>query len=244
MLHNTDQILQKVISLKKEYDKGNIPRLKTHEVHPELPPDDRLNYLYFTLPVSLNFQRSSPAMWRSALETFNDPNTNYLFYPEKSLKEDREKVQADLVKHRLALQRNRHTDIWLKISLAFNQLFENDPRVFLNQYEYDADRIVQTLSKDLKQNFPYLGGPKMSNYWMLILMKFTDARFDNTDKISIIPDTHVRQASEVLGIARSDDTAENIANAWFELLKGSDITPVEMHSVLWNWSRANFKPEV
>ncbi len=95
--------LDRIISLKQAYDDGFIPQLHQREVNPGLPKNYRLNYLYFTLPVSLNFQRSSPAMWAAALKTFEDPETNYLFYPDQVANQKFEKIQADLIKHKLAL---------------------------------------------------------------------------------------------------------------------------------------------
>ena len=77
------KILQKVFSLHSFYKNGKIKTLAQHEVNPGLDTSSRENFLYFTLPPCLNFQRSSPAMWQAALKTWNDPKTNYLFYPEK-----------------------------------------------------------------------------------------------------------------------------------------------------------------
>ena len=75
--------LDKIYKLLDLWEKGVIPQEHKHEVHPDLPKESRERYLYFTLPPSLNFQRQSPSMWKSALETWNDPETNYLFFPEK-----------------------------------------------------------------------------------------------------------------------------------------------------------------
>src|SRR6185369_17139474 len=127
MLINT-KTLERVKKLKEYFDDGKIPRLHQHEVNPGLPKGDRLNYLYFTLPVSINFQRNSPAMWQSALKTFQDPETNYLFYPEKVVETGYSKVQSDLIKYKLGLQKNKHTDIWFAISKVFHEDYNDDPR--------------------------------------------------------------------------------------------------------------------
>lgn len=109
-------VLRRVVSLHKMFNEGKIPTLAQHEVNPNHPKNSRENYLYFTLPVSLNFQRSSPAMWASALKTFEDKETRYLFYPEEVVKRDRLVIQKDIIKHKLALQPNKHTGIWIAIS--------------------------------------------------------------------------------------------------------------------------------
>ena len=119
----TSNVLVKVHKLHKAFLKGEIPTLKKHEVNPQLDPTSRLHYIYFTLPACLNFQRSSPAMWASALKTFEDKETNYLFYPEKVVATTYKKVQKDLNKYNLNLQINKHTDIWVKISTTLKNIF-------------------------------------------------------------------------------------------------------------------------
>lgn len=203
-------ILKKVRSLKSIYEQGLIPTLEEHEVHPDLEKGSRENYLYFTFPVALNFQRSSPAMWRSALATYEDPNTHYLFFPEKVVGISREKIQKDLTKHKLALQVNKHPDIWIKLANTFSTEYDNDPRKFFEENDFDVLKDLETL-KSKKKDFPYLSGPKMSNYWHYILLQFTNAQFKNLDFISIIPDTHVKQCSIRLEIVNENAGPDEIA---------------------------------
>jgi hypothetical protein len=183
-------------------------------------------------------------MWTSALKTYLDPETNYLFFPEKVVKKRREKVQKDLVKHKLALQKNKHTDIWISISKAFHDLFNDDPRALLASGNWDVVQIHNIIQKEQKTRFPYLSGPKMANYWLYILTCYTDAKFKNMGNVSIIPDTHVQQCSIKLGLTSEKDGPNEVSRRWNELLDSSNISPVEMHPVLWNWSRNNFIPEV
>lgn len=237
-------ILERVERLYEAFYGGEIPRLAEHEVHPELDLGSRENYLYFTLPPTINFQRSSPAMWQSALKTWNDPATNYLFFPEKVSQKKFDQVQKDLLKHKLALQQNKHPTIWSTISNTFHKLFGGDPRSLLEKGEYDAGKILALIQVEHKADFPYLRGPKMANYWLYILRQYTNVKLTNTQAISIIPDTHVIQSSIKLGLVPQKATPETVALAWKELLQGSTISPIDMHPVLWNWSRNNFLPEV
>src|ERR1041385_5482624 len=87
---NKTQHLERIFKLHKLFKDGMIPVLSSHEVNPGFPKDSRENYLYFTLPPCLNFQRSSPAMWASALKTYEDPETRYVFFPEELAKRSRE----------------------------------------------------------------------------------------------------------------------------------------------------------
>ncbi len=236
--------IERVEKLYKLFHDGKIPTLAQHEVHPELDLGSRENYLYFTLPPCINFQRNSPAMWRSALETWNDPKTQYLFFPEKVVKQGLEKVQADLLKHKLALQKNKHVHIWISISKTLHDLYKDDPRELLKIADLDVAKILKLVQKDQKKNFTHLSGPKMTNYWLYILSQYTDVKLKNMEEISIIPDTHVLQCSIQLGIVNEKASSLEVAALWKALLSGSRIAPVQMHPVLWNWSRNGFKPEV
>jgi len=244
MAKNTDKILAKVLQLHSLYQSGAIARLAQHEVHPDLDTGSMENYLYFTLPPCINFQRNSPAMWRSALATWEDSKTRYLFLPEEVFRQARDKVQRDLLKYKLALQPNKHTDIWIAISRTLHQFFQDDPRKLLASANCDVGKILRLIQKDRKKDFTHLSGPKMTNYWLYILSQYTDVKLASMEEISIIPDTHVLQCSVKLGIADENTTSIQVAELWKELLRGSGIAPVQMHPVLWNWSRAGFIPAI
>lgn len=236
--------LEKVRQLIALYEQGLIPTLAQHEVNPNLPLDSRENYLYFTLPVCINFQRSSPAMWASALATWQDEATRYAFFPEQIAETPPEQVRVDLIKHKLALQPNKHTLIWTTIAKTLHDHYESDPRKVITEADSDAGQLIHLLQNTHRKRFPYLSGPKLSNYWPFILSLYTDVRFKNPQEISIIPDTHVLQSSERLGLTPNGATSLQVELAWRELLKDSGINPSQVHPVLWNWSRNKFQPEV
>ncbi len=243
-LLSTTSKLNRVKKLLAYFEAGQIPTLAQHEVNPNLPLNSRDNYLYFTLPVCINFQRSSPAMWASALATYNDPTTRYLFLPEELATTPVDKIRADLIKHKLALQPNKHVLIWTTIAKTLHDFYDDDPRQIIAQTNTDADELINHLQKTHRARFPYLSGPKLSNYWPYILSRYTDVKFKNAHLISVIPDTHVIQSSVVLGLVNEGATPLQVELAWNELLKGGGITPTTMHTVLWNWSRNKFMPKV
>ncbi|EDK72576.1 hypothetical protein TM7_0277 [candidate division TM7 genomosp. GTL1] len=236
--------LEKVKRLLEAFDQGLIPTLHQHEVNPGLPLGGRENYLYFTLPVCINFQRSSPAMWVAALATYQDPATRYVFFPEKLVDLPIEQIRADLMKHKLALQPNKHLLIWTTIAKAFHDFYHDDPRELIHEAYDDAGELIHLLHTSYRKRFPYLSGPKLSNYWPYILSHYTDVKFKNAHAISIIPDTHVLQSSAKLGLTLTNATPLQVELAWKELLKDSGINPTRVHPVLWNWSRNKFQPEV
>ncbi len=244
MIDNRSEIFNKVLRLKQFFDEGLIIKNHLHEVHPNLSKSDRINFVYFALPVAINYQRSSPAMWQSALLTFNDPETNYLFYPEKVIQHTLTQVQKDILKHKLALQKNKHTQIWIKLCETLHTDYKDDPRQIIQKGSSDVMEIKKIIQVTKKNKFPYLSGAKMTNYWLYILNLYTDVKLQNIQLISIIPDTHVMQSSIKLGLTYEYDSRETVAQKWFELLKDSELKPIDLHPVLWNWSRNNFEPKV
>lgn len=236
--------LEKILRLRKIFQDGQIPVVKNHEAHPEkLDKGSRERYLYFTLVPSLNFQRNSPNLWKSAYQTWQDAKTNYVFFPEKVVAADYKIFQADLNKHKLSLQPNKHAHIWFTICKSLHEGFAGDPRKFLNSVSYDVPSTIQYLL-DNKKSFPYLSGPKLSNYWLYILDYYTDVEFQNKNEISIIPDTHIIQSSIQLGLVSGTAKPEEVALAWKDILRGTELSPSQMHLVLWHWSRNGFAPVI
>ncbi len=237
-------MLDKVRTLLGYYEHGLIPTLEQHEVNPGLPLGSRENYLYFTLPVCLNFQRSSPAMWASALKTYQDETTRYVFFPELLAQQGEDKIRADLTRYGLALQPNKHVLIWGTIARTLHEFYDDDPRRIIAEAHSDAGELIKLLQVTHRKRFPYLSGPKLSNYWPFMLSIYTDVQFKRPEEISIIPDTHVLQSSVHLGLVPIGATPLQVEAAWKELLKGSGINPSQVHPVLWNWSRNKFQPTV
>ena len=76
--------MEKIRELHRLYSLGQLKGPEQHEVNPGLAANSKENYLYFTLPSSINFQRHSPRLWASALNTFNAPDTNLKSTPTSS----------------------------------------------------------------------------------------------------------------------------------------------------------------
>jgi len=95
----------------------------------------------------------------------------------------------------------------------------------------------------------YLGGNKICNYWLYVLEQYTDIQFVDRENITVAPDTHVVQASERLGVispeeAISANVQEFLASRWAELLKGTELVPIDVHTPMWLWSRGKFEVEI
>ena len=237
-------LLERVRRLHAHYQQGLIPVPEQHEVHPKLPLESRENYLYFTLACCLNFRRSSVGLWRSALATYQDAECRYLFEPANVMRRDATEVRKGLSKHRLAIQINRHPRIWIAICQTLAEHYGGDPRNILVEADFDAGRVIKNLQHDMRHLFPYLGGRKLSNYWLFILSRFTDAPLTNLDEISIIPDTNVIKSTIHLGLADDDVTPQRVEEIWNIITDEIGLAPIELHPVLWNWARNRFMPEV
>lgn len=238
-----DELLSSLKRLIELYAAGVFGDIE-HEVHPNLERNSAENYLYFTLAPALNFQRKSESLWRSALLTFSDPDTKFVFQPENVIFGE-ERFRSALVKHKLALQPNKHTSIWFTLCTTLHNDYDNDPRNLLLSCNNDVVQVLALLQKE-KKKFPYLSGPKLSNYWLYMLAYFTDIKLNNQQEISIIPDVHVMRATKYLGLVNQTESEDReiIASRWKEFLSGTGIAPSDLHGPLWRWSRANFEPAI
>lgn len=232
--------LERVQSVYDMYERGELPRPEKHEVNPGLELGSKENYVYFTLPCAINYQRNSPAMWQSALDTYLDDETRFLFTPEQVASASFTDVQTAMRKHKLALKTNKDPEAWQRLSTTFAEHYDSNPMNVLPEGEYSIARTLQIVQKEKKNLFPYIGGIKLSNYWLFILSRFTNAAeaFVDPHELSIIPDVHVIRASRKLGIVGDDAKPIDVDLAWRPLLKEMGIMPAKMHGALWLWSRA------
>src|SRR5215475_4186432 len=95
---DNEQFISWLERLKSVYLLGKLGGT-VHEVYPAEPSDSRESYLYFTLAPALNFQRSSEGLWKSALATYVDSTTKFVFFPEN--------VDRGLDDYRVALSFHR-----------------------------------------------------------------------------------------------------------------------------------------
>lgn len=80
------------------------------DANPHLDKSSLENYIYFTLPMALNYQRNSYKLWKSALNTYNDKETNFVFNPKICLEKSFEEVQYALIKYKIALQKQKQKE--------------------------------------------------------------------------------------------------------------------------------------
>lgn len=244
-VYDRDKVLQRVQRLVACFKSGLLGGdLMPEDQNPGLGPSSKENFLYFTLPMALNYQRDSYALWRAARKTYEDESTRFVFSPRMALLQGREDVKNALQRHKVALQPNKHTDTWIRLSETFEKHFAGDVRQLFIAAHWRVDEIKKIVQMDLKKEFPYLSGEKICNYWLYVIEQYADATYRGREHITVAPDTHVMQASLRLGLAIDDagpnDVRVIVSKAWRELLTGTDLLPIDVHTPLWLWSRAGF----
>jgi len=239
-----DDIIQKIKSLLEAYKTGKLgDTTMPEDTHPDFANDLEFRRIFYTLPMALNYQRNSYKLWESAKKTAEDKSAANVFDIDWVSKTDTIKLQKALLKHKLALQPNKHTNTWLRLSKTINEKWGSVTKLF-DDHNSDYLQIRETIQKRNKKDFPYLSGPKIFNYWCYIQSTYGKIKLKNREFIEIAPDTHVIQSSIKLGLISKDQSEklsrEEISNIWRNLLKGTGIDPIDMHSPLWFWSRSNF----
>ncbi len=212
--------------------------------HPVFEEGDRESRLiYFTLPMSLNYQRDSYKLWEAALKTYEDPDTRDVFSILASATMSIDELRRKLLKHKVALQPNKHIQTWRRIS---ETIYKNWGTLesFVEACESDFLRLKEEIQGIHKKGFPYLSGPKIFNYWSFILSTYGGVKLKHREWVDIAPDTHITKCSVRLGVIIQEEadtwSREKISERWRELLAGSGIDPIDMHPPLWFWSRNDF----
>ena len=228
----------------KEGDLGG--ELMPEDENPHLDKSSLENYLYFTLPMALNYQRNSYILWENANKTYKDKETNFVFNPKEVLNHTFEEVQQALVKYKVALQKNKQTEIWIKLSKTFVTLFDGDIRNLFDRFDNDIVKIKYYIQKENKSLFPYLCGTKICNYWLYVIWQYTDRNYKNIEALTVAPDTHVIKSTYKLGLITEEELEKSniqeiVIERWNELFKGTKYKPIDIHTPLWLWSRNGFK---
>ena len=242
-----EEILKKVDILYTMWKQGSLGgEIMPEDENPHLDKESLENYLYFTLPMALNYQRNSYTLWESANKTYHDEETRFVFNPNEVLNKSFEEVQFALTKYKVALQKIKQTEIWIKLCNTFVELFDGDIRNLFDKLDNDVDKIRDFIQKENKTKFPYLSGTKICNYWLYVIYQYTDRKYKNIENLTVAPDTHVCKATYRLGLITEDELNSNnvqliVIDRWNQLFKGTKYKPIDIHTALWLWSRNGFK---
>lgn len=242
------EILIMVEKLYKMWQEGKLGgEWMPEDANPHLEKNSLKNYLYFTLPMALNYQRNSYTLWESANKTYQDETTRFVFTPEEVLTRSYEEVQNALTKYKLCLQKNKQTQIWITLCQTITELYNGDIRKLFKQEKYDVNKIRDYIQKQNRKKFPYLAGTKICNYWLFVISQYTDMKYKNIEDLTVAPDTHVVKATHQLGLITAEEleksnVQEIVIERWNQLFTGTKYRPIDIHTALWLWSRNGFPP--
>ena len=198
-------MIERVYALIEAFRAGELGGGKMPEdENPGLASGSVENYMYFTLPMALNYQRNSYTLWACA-------NKMYAEHPEvfdchAVCAMDDGELRDILVKYKVALQPNKQPVIWKTLCQIVESLLEGDIRNLFWWNDCSVIKIKAFISAH-KKEFPYLGGEKICNYWLYVMEQYTDIHFIDRENISVAPDTHVLQASVRLGLISEQEAA-------------------------------------
>lgn len=198
--------------------------------------------------MALNYQRNSYVLWKCANKMYSDVKARDVFDSKKVCSMPEELLRKYLVEYKVALQPNKQPIIWKRICETIEQKLNGDIRSLFVANGYSVQKIKEYIEKN-KKDFPYLGGNKICNYWLYVLEQYTNIQFVDREHITVAPDTHVIQASIKLGVISDAEALQSnvqiiVAERWQELLKDSNLKPIDIHTPMWLWSRGKFSVEI
>jgi len=208
----------------------------------------RMGLSLLVFPMALNYQRNSYVLWECANRMYADNEAKQVFDSEAVCLMSEELLKDYLVKNKVALQPNKQPLIWKKICETIEYKLNGDIRNLFVINDYSVKRKKEYIQSN-KKDFPYLGGNKICNYWLYVLEQYTDIEFVDRENITVAPDTHVIQASQKLGVITAEESQlasvqTLLAERWENLLQGTDLKPIDVHTPMWLWSRGKFEVNI
>lgn len=239
-----EKIIQNCKILLDAYKTGKLgDTTMPEDSNPRRFADKEQRLAYFTLPMSLNYQRNSYKLWQSALKTLEDEDAKNVFDVNQASKMRGEELREKLTKYKLALQPNKHIQTWQSISKTISENW-GSIHSLLKSSDFDFLKLKETVTQKHKKGFPYISGPKIFNYWSFILQVYGKVGLANNQFIDIAPDTHIIKCSIKLGVLSNEEaekfSREQISERWRNVLDETNINPIQMHPPLWFWSKNNF----
>jgi hypothetical protein len=148
---NQKKVLENLYQILDAYNNGELAAESMPEdANPNLDLNSLENTHYFTFPMALNYQRDSYTLWKNCKKLYGDKNLNYLFNPKEVVETPWNKVQADLLHYKVALQPNKHVNTWVTLSQTFFDLYDGDVRNLFVESNYEIDKILNTIQVKYK----------------------------------------------------------------------------------------------
>lgn len=164
LLHNKNEIIEKARKLISLHKSGLLGGEKMPEdENPQLDKSSKENFMYFTLPMALNYQRNSYTLWECANRMYQNEEARNLFDSKAVCNMSDDKLRDYLVSYKVALQPNKQPIIWRTLCETIENKFGGDIRNLFINNSYCVENIKNFIVSN-KKSFPYLGGNKILNY--------------------------------------------------------------------------------
>lgn len=248
-MYNKTEVIEKAQKLISAHKSGILGGDKMPEdENPHLYKESKENFMYFTLPMALNYQRNSYTLWECANKMYQNEESRRVFDSNNVCNMSDNELREYLVSYKVALQPNKQPIIWRTLCETVENKFSGDIRNLFVNNGYCVGNIKNFIIAD-KKAFPYLGGNKILNYWLYVLEQYADIKFVDRENISVAADRHIIRASFKLGIITEDELNQSdvqitVAERWKEILKDTELIPIDVHTPMWLWSRNGFSVDI
>lgn len=118
-----DRIVSDCRKLLAAYQSGKLGYMKMPEdCSPSFTDAERETRLvYFTLPMSLNYQRDSYKLWEGVQKSYQDAEARTLFDVDVSANMDEAQLRSLLLRYKIALQPNKHIATWQNVAKTISE---------------------------------------------------------------------------------------------------------------------------
>jgi len=193
-----------------------------NKVTPQHQPPERAVTLeerlrFVTFAVALDYLRDSTRLYNLARETYDDPETTWLFDPTVVADAHYKEIFEGLKKHKLAQREVRDTDIWSNLAKCLVDRFSGSVRNLLESAEYYGPQLLITATRF---NIMGLMGPKIGPLWLRMLNDCCTP-IKGIEEIPLPVDRHIVSASFACGVIVGeheglvlDDLTEPIQTVW------------------------------
>lgn len=248
-LYNKTEIAEKARKLISAHKEGILGGEKMPEdENPNLDKASKENFMYFTLPMALNYQRNSYTLWECANRMYGNEEAQSVFDSKTVCSMSDDELRNYLVSYKVALQPNKQPIIWRTLCETVENKLGGDIRNLFSNNGYCVENIKGFITAN-KKAFPYLGGNKILNYWLYVLEQYTNIEFIDRENISVAADRHIIRASIRLGIITEEEFNRSdvqiiVAERWKEILKDTEFLSIDVHTPMWLWSRNGFSIDI
>jgi len=200
-----------------------------------LEEGNREHALFLTYVISIDYMTDAVKLWkrsRGAYELYPER-----FTPEEILKISPRTVEA-IVKSLGARFFSNAAKTWIKISKLLLDKYGGDPRSITREPS-EIDEIKRRL-----QDFPYLRGNKLSNFYIRVMGETGLFKVKNLDELDIPVDKQVARftmytgvlgllSEQFVGCAQENPLRDLIEEAWRNAAKEIGTPPWKLDEPIW-----------